>query len=118
MNEKMFNMNPDILVRYIQKPREEFTKNDIISFVEEYGIEMLNFRYLAEDGKLKTLNFVISSQEHLESILNCGERVDGSSLFSFICAGSSDLYVIPKFRTAFVNPFEEIPTLEILCSFS
>ncbi len=117
MNEKMFNMNPDILVRYIQKPREEFTKNDIISFVEEYGIEMLNFRYLAEDGKLKTLNFVISSQEHLESILNCGERVDGSSLFSFICAGSSDLYVIPKFRTAFVNPFEEIPTLEILCSF-
>ena len=29
----------------------------------------------------------------------------------------SDLYVIPRYRTAFVNPFNEIPTLEILCSF-
>ena len=29
----------------------------------------------------------------------------------------SDLYVIPRYRTAFVNPFNEISTLEILCSF-
>jgi hypothetical protein len=25
------------------------------------------------------------------------------------------LYIIPRYRTAFVNPFTEIPTLEILC---
>jgi glutamine synthetase len=46
-----------------------------------------------------------------------GERVDGSSLFSFIEAGSSDLYVVPRFKTAFLNPFTEIPTLDILCSY-
>jgi glutamine synthetase len=38
-------------------------------------------------------------------------------LFSYIEAGSSDLYVIPRYSTAFVNPFAEIPTLDILCSF-
>jgi glutamine synthetase len=27
------------------------------------------------------------------------------------------LYVIPKYRTAFVNPFTEIPTLDIICSY-
>lgn len=43
--------------------------------------------------------------------------MDGSSLFSFVEAGSSDLYVIPGYRTAFLNPFAEIPTLEIFCSF-
>ena len=27
------------------------------------------------------------------------------------------LYVIPRFRTAFLDPFAEIPTLSMLCSF-
>ncbi|MGB5990137.1 MAG: glutamine synthetase family protein [Marinifilaceae bacterium] len=117
MSNTNHNLNPDILVRHLQKSREKFTKIDIISFAKAYGVEMINFRYLAQDGKLKVLNFVITSQEHLESIFNCGERVDGSSLFSFISAGSSDLYVVPRFRTAFLNPFEKIPTIDIFCSF-
>jgi len=117
MNESQIMMNPNELVRYLKKPASEFTKSDIIRFCEENNIEMVNFRYVAEDGKLKTLNFIISSKEHLDSILSAGERVDGSSLFSFIEAGSSDLYVIPRYRTAFVNPFAEVPTLEVLCSF-
>ena len=78
---------------------------------------MVNFMYPAADGRLKTLNFVINNTSYLDAILTCGERVDGSSLFPFIEAGSSDLYVIPRFRTAFVDPFAEIPTLVMLCSF-
>ena len=78
-------------------------------FIEHNGIEMVNFRYVAEDGKLKTLNFVINSKDHLHSILTLGERVDGSSLFSFIDAGSSDLYLIPRYRTAYLNPFSQVP---------
>ena len=110
-------MNPNKMVRHLQKPAREFTKYDIIKFIDDHHIEMLNFRYVGEDGKLKTLNFVITSKNYLESILSTGERVDGSSLFSYIEAESSDLYVIPRFRTAFVNPFTEQPTLDILCSF-
>ena len=110
-------MNPNKMVRHLQKPAGEFTKYDIIKFIDDFHIEMLNFRYVGEDGKLKTLNFVITSKDYLESILSTGERVDGSSLFSYIDAESSDLYVIPRFRTAFVNPFTEQPSLDILCSF-
>ncbi len=117
MNDSEILMNPNQLVRFLKKPASEFTKADIIRFCEENDIEMVNFRYVAEDGKLKTLNFVITSREHLDSILSAGERVDGSSLFSFIEAGSSDLYVIPRYRTAFVNPFSEVPAIDILCSF-
>lgn len=94
-----------------------FTKEDIISFIQQNDIRMVNFMYPAGDGRLKTLNFVITDLAYLNAILTCGERVDGSSLFSFIEAGSSDLYVIPRFRTAFVDPFAEIPTLSMLCSF-
>jgi len=46
-----------------------------------------------------------------------GERVDGSSLLPYIDAASSDLYVIPRYRTAYVNPFSPIPTVDILCSY-
>ncbi len=117
MKDSQILMNPNKLVQFLKKPTSEFTKNDIIKFCKEYKIEVVNFRYVAEDGKLKTLNFVISSMDHLDTILSQGERVDGSSLFSFIEAGSSDLYVVPRYRTAFVNPFAEVPTIDILCSF-
>jgi glutamine synthetase len=110
-------MNPNPLVQYLNKPSHEFTREDIIKYVEDHNIEMINFRYVGWDGRLKTLNFIINSRQHLETILTMGERVDGSSLFSFIEAGSSDLYVVPKYRTAFVNPFTEIPTLELICSY-
>lgn len=110
-------MSRNELVQFLRKPADQFTSEDMIRFIEAKGIRMVNFRYAGEDGKLKSLNFVPFSREHLASILTAGERVDGSSLFSFIEAGSSDLYVMPRYRTAFVNPFAQTPTLEILCSF-
>ncbi|EXZ00464.1 glutamine synthetase, catalytic domain protein [Bacteroides fragilis str. DS-166] len=110
-------MSPNRLVTFLQKPAAEFTKADIINYIQQNEIRMVNFMYPAADGRLKTLNFVINNASYLDAILTCGERVDGSSLFPFIEAGSSDLYVIPRFRTAFVDPFAEIPTLVMLCSF-
>jgi len=89
-----------------------------MEFVRSRGIRMLNFLYPAEDGRLKSLNFVASDTQYLSTILSLGERVDGSSLFpSFVDAGHSDLYVIPRYETAFLDPFEEIPTLDVLCCF-
>ena len=113
----LFSMTANPVVAYLRKPSAEFTKADIIRYAEENGIRMVNFMYPGGDGKLKTLNFVITDRQYLEAILTCGERVDGSSLFSFVQAGSSDLYVLPRFSTAFLDPFAEIPTLCMLCSF-
>ena len=109
-------LNPNKLVAYLGKPCKEFTKADIVRYIKENGIRMVNFMYPAGDGRLKTLNFVINNAAYLDAILTCGERVDGSSLFSFIEAGSSDLYVLPRFSTAFLDPFAEIPTIAMLCS--
>ena len=110
-------LNPNKVVAFLGKPAREFTKADIINYITENGIRMVNFMYPAGDGRLKTLNFVINNAAYLDTILTCGERVDGSSLFPFIEAGSSDLYVVPRFATAFYDPFAEIPTLTMLCSF-
>jgi len=117
MKENQYILNPNPLVKHLRKLPHEFTMEDIIRYIEENGIQIVNFRYVGGDGRLKTLNFVIQSREQLEGMLSAGERVDGSSLFSFLEAGSSDLYVIPRFKTAFLNPFSEVPAIDILCSF-
>ena len=122
-NQKKINMykeqkiclNP--LVQQLKKDPKDFTKSDIIKYIEDFEIKILNFRYVAGDGRLKALNFVVSDSDYLNQILSYGERIDGSSLFSFVEAGSSDLYVIPRFRTAFMDPFAELPTLCLLCSY-
>ena len=105
------------LVDKIGKAPSEFTKKDIIDLVISENIRHINFQYPAGDGRLKTLNFVINDAAYLDEILSCGERVDGSSLFPFIEANNSDLYVVPRFRTAYMDPFSELPTLNLLCSF-
>ena len=109
---------PNEISRHTGKLPSEFTKKDIIDYIKETDVKMLKLMYPAEDNRLKSLNFVINSEAYLDSILTFGERVDGSSLFpSFIEAGNSDLYVIPRFSTAFRDPFAEIPTVTLLASF-
>ena len=43
---------------YLKKAPKDFTKADMIRYVEDNEIQMINFRYVAGDGRLKTLNFV------------------------------------------------------------
>ena len=87
--DKNLALNPNRVVSFLGKDPKEFTLNDMITFVEENEIKMINFMYPAQDGRVKTLNFVINSRAYLETILTEGERVDGSSLFpSFVEAGS------------------------------
>lgn len=117
MDDERLTMNINPLVAQLRKSPEQFTIEDMVTFVRNNNVRLLNFMYPGGDGKLKTLNFVITSLQHLKSILTCGERVDGSSLFNFIQASSSDLYVLPRFSTAFLDPFAEEPTLCFLCSY-
>lgn len=105
------------LAAFLNKPPELFTKKDLINCIKTNGIKMVNFRHVAGDGRLKTLNFTVTGEQYLDRILSAGERVDGSSLFKDIDPSSSDLYVMPRYRTAFINPFSVVPALEILCSF-
>jgi glutamine synthetase len=117
MNSEQLTLNANILVDQLKKSPSAFTREDIIQFVKNNNIRLINFMYPGGDGRLKTLNFVVSDLAYLRSILTTGERVDGSSLFDFIHAGSSDLYVVPRYSSAFLDPFSEMPTLCLLCSF-
>lgn len=96
---------------------KDFTKEDVTKLIQEKDIKIVNLCHIPEDCRLKTLSFTVKNRERLHEILEFGERVDGSSLFSYIDSNKSDIYIMPKTETAFVNPFSSIPTLNILCKY-
>ena len=92
-------------------------REETLRFISENNIKILNLCHIPEDGRLKTLSFSATDKERVKEILEFGERVDGSSLFSFIEPGKSDIYIAPNVGKAFVNPFSTLPTLNVLCNY-
>jgi len=115
--EQLQSACPGSVAELLQKDRRDITRKDLLGLADRFSVEMVNFRFVAADGRLKVFNFAVSDRRRLDRILSAGERVDGSSLFPFVDAGSSDLYVVPRYRTAFFNPFTAHRTLDFLCSF-
>ncbi len=108
---------PHPIVRLLEKPAAEFTGSDLVQAAEQMGLRQVNLRYVGGDGRLKTIAFPIDSREHLLEVLTRGERVDGSSIFEGTETQTSDVYIVPRHRTAFLNPFGHCPSLDVLCSF-
>lgn len=110
-------LEPHPLVRLLGKPAADFTASDLARAVEQLELRQVNLRYVGGDGRLKTLAFAINSRDHLLEVLTRGERVDGSSVFTSTGTDASDVYIVPRYRTAFLNPFGERLSLDVLCSF-
>lgn len=118
MNENDFSFalaNP--LSAILDKSSADFQRSDFLKVIEQNQIERITFHYTALDGKLKELRLPFSSRGEAECILAEGERVDGSSLFKgMVDVSLSDLYVVPEYKTAFLNPFDE-RSLDFVCRF-
>jgi glutamine synthetase len=93
------------------------SKADIIKILKEKSIKVVNFCHIPEDCRLKTLSFAVRNRGKLEEILELGERVDGSSLFSYIDSNKSDIYIMPRLDSFFIDPFSPIPALDIMCTY-
>ncbi len=106
------------LERLIGRPASDWRVDDLMGIVRELGVRQVNLMHMGGDGWLKTLDFVPRSESHLRDVLEGGERADGSSLFpgTGIQAGASDILLRPRLDTAFLDPFEGVPALVLLCS--
>jgi len=115
MQSKYALANP--LTKLLDKPRTDFTREDLLTIIEKRQIERITFHYTALDGKLKELKLPIANRRQAEIILTNGERVDGSSLFKgMLDVSLSDLYVVPVYKSAFLNPFDP-GSLDFMCRF-
>ncbi len=101
----------------VDKPRVDFTRDDLLRVIEEKRIERITFHYTGLDGKYKELKLPVADARRAERLLSEGERVDGSSLFrGVVDVSCSDLYVVPVYASAFLNPFDE-RSLDFTCRF-
>lgn len=101
----------------LDKPRSEFTRKDLVNVIHAHHLERITFRYTDLDGRMHELKLPVQDQRQCERILANGERLDGSSIFKgVIDPGLSDLYVVPRYASAFLNPFED-GSLDFMCRF-
>lgn len=100
------------------KAKYDWTREDLINVIQRKNIERITFNYTGLDGQIKELKIPVTNRKQAELILAEGERCDGSNLFKgMVEAGKSDLYVVPVYKTAFLNPFDD-KSLNIICRFS
>lgn len=108
-------VNP--LSAILDKTPRDFTRSDFLKVIDRKRIERITFHYTGLDGKFKELRIPVADPGQAESILAEGERVDGSSLFKgMVDASLSDLYVVPVYKTAFINPLDE-GSLDFVCRY-
>jgi glutamine synthetase len=120
MKNNDFKFYPErSLERYLEKECNDFQIDDLINLINDREIKIIYFHYFGIDGKIRTLHIPIKSKAQLIHTLEDGERVDGSSLFKgLVQSGKSDLYVVPIYSTAFLNPFDENKkSLHFICRF-
>ncbi len=108
---------PAGLERRIGSPRESWSVSDLVGFCRRHDVRLLSLLHVGGDGRLKTLDFVVRSESHLARVLDGGERADGSSLFGAhgIEPRASDVVLVPRLETAFLDPFASSATLAVLC---
>lgn len=111
-----FSLNNPI-VSIANKPKEELTRQDLWKIISELQIQRVTFHYVASDGKIREIRIPIQNRFQIELILADGERVDGSSIYKgMVESGKSDLYVVPIYKSAFINPFDS-KSLDFFCKF-
>jgi len=114
-NESCALINP--LTEILGKPADLFLRSDLLRVIQHRQIEQITFHYIALDGRLKELHLPVTDLYEADRILAEGERVDGSSLFKgMVDETLSDLYIVPEYKTAFLNPFNP-KSLDMICRY-
>jgi glutamine synthetase len=105
------------LERIIGKPPAAWTSQDLIELFRSKRLRLVSLMHVGGDGWLKTLDFVPRDLQHLQDIIEGGERADGSSLFAGkgVRAEASDMLLRPRVESAFLDPFSPNPTLALMC---
>ena len=104
----------NFIAQVLEKKPEDICKKDILDYIRNKKIKIFNLCYIGSDSKLKSVSFPASNLSYIDSVLSRGERIANVFLNSNIKSEGS--YIVPRYRTAFSNPFSNLPTLNILCS--
>ncbi len=93
---------------------KDLTPKDVLKMIKEQNIVFVDLRFMDFPGLQQHFTFPVS--EITEEVFESGIGFDGSSIRGWQSIHESDMLVLPDPRTAFIDPFSEIPTLVLYCN--
>lgn len=89
------------------------TPADITALIKEHGIKLIDFKFADILGTWQ--HFTTTLTEYSEDLFTDGLGFDGSSIRGWKAINNSDMLVVPDASTAWVDVFNQEPTLSFIC---
>ena len=86
---------------------------EVLSFAEKNGVKLVDLKFIDWPGQWQHCSYPLHELE--ESTFEDGMGFDGSSIRGWQSINESDMLMVPDAKTAFIDPFCEIPTLSMIC---
>lgn len=90
------------------------TPKQVVELAREKGVKIVDLRFIDLPGIWQ--HFSITAGELTEDVFTDGLGFDGSSIRGFQKIQESDMLLIPDPNATFLDPFTEVPTLNIICN--
>ncbi|HZM69063.1 MAG TPA: type I glutamate--ammonia ligase [Candidatus Cryosericum sp.] len=87
---------------------------DVLKLVKDNNVKIVDLRFMDLPGLWQ--HFSVPAHQLTEGSFEDGFGFDGSSIRGFQAINESDLLVVPDAETAFLDPFTEVPTLDLICN--
>jgi glutamine synthetase len=88
--------------------------SDVLKLAKDQNVRIVDLRFTDLPGMWQ--HFSVPIGQLSEASFDDGFGFDGSSIRGFQAINESDLLVVPDADTAFIDPFTEIPTLNLICN--
>lgn len=89
------------------------TPKEVIDFAREREVRVVDVRFTDLFGQQQ--HFSIPATAFTEEVFSEGLAFDGSSIRGFKAINESDMLLLPDPDTAFIDPFLDVVTLDIVC---
>lgn len=93
---------------------KDLSPKEVLEVIKEKNIQFVDLRFMDFPGLQQHFTFPVSQIS--EEVFESGIGFDGSSIRGWQSIHESDMLVLPDCRTAFIDPFSNIPTMVIYCN--
>src|SRR5215217_7473203 len=101
------------MARFNEEPDMPETPQDVLALAQDRGARIVDLRFCDLPGLMQ--HFSIPVEELTEEGIESGYGFDGSSIRGFQAIHESDMLLMPDPATAVMDPFREVPTLQMHC---
>ena len=88
--------------------------DEVIKFAKNGGVQFVDFKFCDLLGTWQ--HVTTSAREAFDRCIPEGIPFDGSSIRGWKAINASDMLAVPDYSSAIIDPFNDIPTLSLVCS--